>query len=243
MALGILYRNKKVSDLIWSIRALFGQTSEGQKAKYFQKKTAGLIRDYMNGPGMKKLNIGCQGNNLEGWLNTDVWAGPEGVAYLDATKRFPFENESFECVMSEHMIEHIAYEQAVFMLGECHRILKKGGKIRIATPSLDRFISMKEDDPVVQDYFREHVSKTYPHPVPCKRDFLVNYIFYNFYHKFIFGKESLTHLLQVSGFRDIRFYPPGISDDTRLQDVERHQVCLGEAFNNLETLIAEAVKG
>jgi len=238
----ILHSNKKISNLVWAIRGLFGQTLEGEKEKYFKKKTWDMIPRYMAGEGLKKLNIGAQGDALKGWLNTDIWAGSANLAFLDATKTFPIADETFDYVLSEHMIEHITYEKADFMIKECRRILKKGGKIRIATPSLEKFTGFDPANKSVKEYFENHVKQLYGIPVPCENDYIVNYIFYNFYHKFIYGKASITHLLQSNGFGEIGFYKPSESDDPNLQDVERHGLCLGETFNELETMVVEARK-
>lgn len=242
MALGFLHKNKKVSNLIWALRAFWGHSPETLKEEYFKKKTGYMLTDYMHGAGSKRLNIGSQGNYLDGWLNTDVWASPEGVAFLDATKKFPFSDASFDYVYSEHMIEHITYDQADFMVKEAWRILKPGGKIRIATPSLDKFITFSGNEKTVSDYFEKHVRPTYNKPVTCSNDYLLNYIFYNFYHKFIYGKSSITQLLVTNGFTDILFFEPGESNDLNLTGLERHQVCLGTEFNNMETMVVEAVK-
>jgi predicted SAM-dependent methyltransferase len=238
----LLHRNKKISNLVWAVRALFGQTLEGEKEKYFIKKTRHIIDRYMASGGLKKLNIGSQGDNLKGWLNTDIWAGPENVAFLDATKPFPFKDESFDYIFSEHMIEHIRYEQADFMLKECWRILKKGGKIRIATPSLEKFMTFDTATKEVSEYFDQHVKQLYGIPVPCENDYLVNYIFYNFYHKFIYGKASLSHILQSNRFKEVEFHKTSESNDPNLRNVERHDICLGKVFNELETMVAEARK-
>src|SRR5690348_4800131 len=90
---------------------------------------------YLGSARPAKLQVGAGDNVLAGWLNTDRDPTP-GSAYLDATRRFPLPDASFDYVMSEHTIEHLTLEQADSMLAECHRVLKPGGKVRIATPDL-----------------------------------------------------------------------------------------------------------
>ena len=96
------------------------------------------IAEYLNGPGLKKPQLGTSNNVLEGWLNTDIDLYHDPVVYLDATKRFPFDDNTFDYIASEHMIEHVEYEAAQVMLQECFRVLKPGGRVRIATPDPDR---------------------------------------------------------------------------------------------------------
>ena len=83
-----------------------------------------------------KLQIGCGNNALPGWLNTNYPSVSRDIMHLDATRPFPFDNETFDYVFGEHMIEHVPYHDARKMLAECRRVLKPYGKIRISTPDL-----------------------------------------------------------------------------------------------------------
>lgn len=47
----------------------------------------------------------------------------------------PFEDESFDCVISFQVIEHIK-DDAKF-ISEVHRVLKKGGRVIISTPNIE----------------------------------------------------------------------------------------------------------
>ena len=58
----------------------------------------------------------------------DVYTGP-----LDGK----FEDESFDVVNINHVLEHI--EKPGETLSECHRILKKGGLLVVAVPNIDSF--------------------------------------------------------------------------------------------------------
>src|SRR5262249_42487295 len=91
------------------------------------------IRSYLKSHQIAKLQIGASNNILDGWLNTDVFPARSGVVYLDATRRFPFDDETFDYVMAEHVIEHIDYSAGQAMLKECFRILRPGGRVRFAT--------------------------------------------------------------------------------------------------------------
>ena len=100
-----------------------------------------IISDYMKTTTVRKLQLGAGSNNIPGWLNTDIDVGPN-QAYLDATKPFPFSDASIHYIFSEHVIEHLTYEQGLGMLKECRRVLVPGGKMRIVTPNLLKFIRL-----------------------------------------------------------------------------------------------------
>src|SRR5579863_5675247 len=93
------------------------------------------IRNYLRRAGeFTGLQIGAGPHRLAGWLQTDLEPDLRSV-YLDATKRFPFADGTFDYIVAEHVIEHVRYEDALKMLHECYRVLKNGGVIRISTPN------------------------------------------------------------------------------------------------------------
>jgi hypothetical protein len=71
-----------------------------------------------------KLHIGCGDNVLPGWLNADHFPTTQDIMHLDATRLFLFNDETFDYVFSEHMIEHLPYPDGLKMLAEYHRVLK-----------------------------------------------------------------------------------------------------------------------
>jgi predicted SAM-dependent methyltransferase len=79
---------------------------------------------------------------MAGWLNTDIYLNGRSVTYLDVTQRFPFQDNTFAYVTAEHMIEHLAYEDAKTMLSECYWVLQPGGRVRIATPDLEVILGL-----------------------------------------------------------------------------------------------------
>ena len=100
-----------------------------------------IIDNYLSTHPEAKLQLGAGPNNMPGWLNTDIEPAP-GQAYLDATKPFPMPDRTFNYITSEHVFEHLSYENGRRMLQECYRILKPGGRLRIATPDLSKFVSL-----------------------------------------------------------------------------------------------------
>jgi SAM-dependent methyltransferase len=133
------------------------------------------------------------------------------------------------------------------MLKQIHRVLRPGGRLRIATPDMDNFIHFKSGNltPAELDYIRwsngafgdefERASRDNP----CCA---INRMFRAWGHQFIYDRPTLAHVLSCTGFRDVTFYEIGQSDVPELQDLETHGLLMGEDFNRVETMIAEAVK-
>ena len=93
------------------------------------------IARYLANETDHRLNIGCGGNRLPGWLNADRFP-PPGATFLDAEKPLPFDDAVFAAILCEHMIEHVPKSAAIFLLAEMRRILRPGGSVRIVSPTM-----------------------------------------------------------------------------------------------------------
>ena len=61
----------------------------------------------------------------------------KGVVFKKISQgKFPFESNSFDCVISTDVIEHVLDESG--FMEECWRVLKKEGKLIMATPNIYR---------------------------------------------------------------------------------------------------------
>jgi predicted SAM-dependent methyltransferase len=100
---------------------------------------------------LKRLNLGCGLNAPSGWINIDasftarlskwrrVYAAvckimridpvpwPKNIKILDVRKGLPFPENSVQAIFSSHLLEHMSFEDANFVINECYRVLCKGG--------------------------------------------------------------------------------------------------------------------
>ena len=105
--------------------------------------------------GPIKLNIGCGGRPLKGFINIDcdsnVW---EADCLYDITPRqpwhdktfpyigsLPWEDETVDEVIAWHILEHFSYHHADLVVRDWVRVLKPGGRIEVAFPDLDSLTS------------------------------------------------------------------------------------------------------
>lgn len=142
-----------------------------------------------------KLHFGCGEKIHKGWINIDGYM-LKGVDYvMDLKCRLPLADYSTCFIFTEHVLEHFGYADGLFILSEFYRILKIGGVVRIIVPDLDKYCAayMKNDC----DWF--HVIK---HESECKV-FVLNDIFLNHCHKFIYNYDVLEDTLRKAGFKNI----------------------------------------
>jgi predicted SAM-dependent methyltransferase len=213
---------------------------------YWKYKSKKSIEQYVRQSKVRKIQIGAGNSQTEDWLMTDVdrrknWS----TVYLDACQPFPIPGGCFDYVFSEHMIEHIPYSGALKMLQECHRILKPGGTIRIATPDLDVLLALKRApaNSLQAEYISWIAQYHMPYAAPATATHVINNAFRSWGHTFLFDEECLDLALRSAGFDRVKRMPVGISDDLHLRNIEMHGKTTGnEAMNAFETMVLEARK-
>ena len=225
------------------MRAVAHKLSERLQRTARLARRNNLIEVYLRTHSIRKLQLGTGSNVLEGWLNTDIhdFRGKNEIVFLDARRRFPLPDNSFDVVFSEHMIEHMTYTEGRRCLLECRRVLRPGGRIRIATPSLDRLIRLydRELTDLQRQYIRWSID-TFVEPADAYfPGFVLNNFFRDWGHQFIYDEQTLRHALETAGFVDVEELPIGQSGDPRLVGLERHMRSAAE-FNELETIVLEA---
>lgn len=196
-----------------------------------------------------KLHIGCGPFTLEGWLNTDIGGYRPEIRYLDAGRHYPFPDDSFEYIYSEHLFEHLELPQAATLLEECFRVLKPGGRMRLAMPDFHFLMELyrhPDEEPnrryLAWSYrlfgekkWGEVAEEDYPVHV-------INNFFHLWGHRFIHTPEHLTRMAERAGFEQFCRYPVGASDTPVFRNIERHRDSIPEWANELETFVVEMEK-
>ena len=201
------------------------------------------MKDYIG------LNLGCGPNILEGWLNTDIEPIDDRVVYLDAGKPFPFEDETFDFIFSEHMFEHLTYKEGKNMLSECYRVLRRDGVLRLSLPTLDNLIELYEhrhnkDAINYVEWSLQTFDKSgcIDDQIGFNTCFVINNFFHLWGHKMIYDRDVIYEMLRREGFREVFRENNNISHFNVLIGVNGHAKQIGELFNDIETTTFEAQK-
>lgn len=200
--------------------------------------------------GCAKLHLGCGPFVMEGWLNVDIRCEEPGIRYLDAGKPYPFPDHSFDYIYSEHLFEHLPVDAQSMMLQECCRILKPGGRIRLAMPNLHFLMDLYQSPE--KECNRRYLAWSYELfgtkeglPEVTEKDYpihVINNFFHLWGHQFIHTPESLEHLAEGIGFQNIQRCEIGHSDIPALQGLEKHGEFIPAWANELETFVVEMEK-
>lgn len=202
------------------------------------------VAAYLDAHSVRKLQLGSGSTVLDGWLNTDRDPGRSETVYLDVTHRFPLPDHSFDYIFSEHQIEHLPYDTGLRMLRECRRVLRPGGRIRIATPDLRVIAGLITPTlDAEQSRYVDWIIETFVPDAPVSLPaFVVNNAFRNWGHRFIYDEATLADALARCGFSDVCRFAMGESGDGVLSGIEAHGASHGNAeMTRFETMVLEAV--
>lgn len=153
----------------------------------------------------KKLHLGCGGILKKGFINIDRRSPAQ--LRLDLRKKLPFKSNSVDYIYSEHFFEHLDYIDgtAIKCLQDYLRVLKKGGKIRIVIPDMEK--SFKAYVNRDYDYFKMLDLEDYI-PQSKKYGSIIDFINWGVYqrgeHKYNYDFEKISLLLKSVGFKNIR---------------------------------------
>lgn len=138
---------------------------------------------------MIKLNLGCGGDYIQGFVNVDLYSDKADQKY-DISK-LPYETNSVDEIRAYHVIEHFDFLHAHDVLKEWNRVLKIGGKFKLETPdfleSCKEFVNSNQDG-------RWHL---YGH------FFSTAWINPGLIHKFLYTEYELKNSMTKAGFKNI----------------------------------------
>ena len=185
----------------------------------------------------------------EPWITSDLNPQSGAKMVIDVTKPLPFDNDTVDYCYSEHMIEHITYDEGLFMLKECYRILKPGGVCRVVTPFIGflmDLVSWKKDSSFVQSYLRwaAFAFGLNPNNTETIRARVFNNFVRAWGHQFIYDKATMEDSMLRAGFDlgNLAWPTPiGFSNHTMLNGLETVNR-LPAGFLEFESMIVEGIK-
>lgn len=153
-----------------------------------------------------KLHIGCGKKYLPGYRHLDV-IDYDHVDYVcDARKLKMIESGSVSEIYACHILEHVERSEVLDVLMEWHRVLRRGGLLRLAVPDFEA---------VVQEYVENKDLQRFQGLLYGGQTYD-----YNFHHV-AFDFQSLKGVLEQAGFGEVErydwreFLPEGYDDYSR----------------------------
>ena len=187
---------------------------------------------------MIKLNLGCGGNLLDGYLNIGFEDGrPDSEIYLnhDLSKSIPAKDDSVDVIYNCHFLEHLAYTDAIQFLRNSFLAMKEGAIMRILVPDLELWCMkyLQNDRAFLDDYRNAYL---HPELYPTDASIFMGML-HNHGHKMGWDYETLAHWLKWAGFKNIRktkYRESKLPDIDKLEPVNHGR--------ELESLCVECIK-
>jgi predicted SAM-dependent methyltransferase len=162
-----------------------------------------------------RLHWGCGGNTPEGWINSDIKAGPGVDLCCDILDGIPLEDNTIDYISSQHALQDLKIYDQVKALTELHRVLKPGGVLRVSLPDLDLAIDAYRNQK--SQYFVVYDWKT------ISGNFITQLLWYN-HTQTLFTYDFAEELFCKAGFKRVQrvayrltasLYPEIIQLDSR----------------------------
>ncbi len=158
---------------------------------------------------------------------------------LDISQTLPFADGSVHWVYAEHLIEHVPLPTAVFWLTEVRRVLAPGGRLRLTTPDLRKYVEgyLSGDKFFARHRRRVGLGIGVAPPMPARNAFMFNQIFYLYGHKWLYDLAELQHVLAEAGFD-----PAAVEVCGYRSGADPAVADLDQMFRNDETIYLEVVR-
>ena len=138
-----------------------------------------------------KIHLGCGKRYIPGYIHIDAVPFPH-VQHVSVIDNLPFINdESVDVIYNCHVLEHFQKNKVHTVLKEWHRILKKGGILRIAVPDFEALSNL---------YQKTGDLSLVIGSLYGRQDYLYNF------HYMVFDFKTLSKVLKDVGFTNIERY-------------------------------------
>lgn len=173
----------------------------------------------------RMLHLGNGGIMLPLWENHDK--------DVDLRCPLPYEKDSIDFVFLEHVFEHLKTREAWLFVVECHRVLKKGGVIRLTIPSIVKIKKL-----ITPEYSESAKNKSWGDG--SLNSVIKNQIFM-WDHQSLWTPDLVITVLSVNGFTayEERLY---VSKFKELCNLESRWKYTGKKYNDLESFSVEGIK-
>lgn len=177
--------------------------------------------NFDNSPTLRIQKMPVLGNLLKGQLNTNF---PSNVKYGDIIKGLPVEENSCSGLYCSHTLEHLSLKDFRIAIKNSFKILKKGGIFRCIVPDLEfaarTYISELEKGNTLANLSFFDITLLGLKERPQGMKGLLNTLFGNSKHLWMWDNKSLSEELKIAGFSQIRICSFNDSEDEMFKHIE-----------------------
>lgn len=212
----------------------------------YTKGNGDRLREDIAKRGVTQLHVGCGLVFLKGWLNIlyepkqeyGRIKGADGALVLNYNllKKWPVDDNAVRFIAGSHFIEHLDLNCGIQFLKESFRVMKPGGVIRLSCPDLETYAKNYVEknagffeNKLIREWCAFSRAET-PGEILAAKAYDSGGA-----HKWFYDFDSLVHILEVAGFKDIKRC-------ARLEGEVPELDALELPEREIETVYVEAVK-
>ena len=145
------------------------------------------------------VNLGSGHWKIDGWVNIDLDLHSRPDVCANLATGLPLRDACVDFMLTEDFIDQLNLQQAARFLGECHRILKPGGVIRVLTPDVEQLARLYLHEPeTLKALWQNHVGVPLRYGTAAE---ILNVGMRFAGHTFLYDAETFTRLASDAGFR------------------------------------------
>jgi predicted SAM-dependent methyltransferase len=190
-----------------------------------------------NGP--VRVSLGSGPLVDRGWIGLDLIRYTSTLR-VDVRRGLPFDTESVDVILAEHVLEHLLLDELSPLLHECRRALKPGGVLRIVCPDGELIgkLIMDECNDRIRAYLAFEQTLHDFEANELLRLRAINRLSHQWGdHRSILTGSGVQSLLMEAGFQDITILPAGLT--RHLGDVpDMHLRALPQSVHEIVTVEA-----
>lgn len=185
----------------WHETALSLRTIKGKCTRY-------LFRPRLPA-GEVNLHLGCGAIQHPRFINIDGMPGGHIHFIRDIDNLSIFKTGSVDLIYASHCLEHFSHLALPAVIAEWHRVLKKGGTLRLSVPDFDLLL----------DIYRANgdAIESVVGILMGGQDYRYNF------HMSLFNRDYLQKLLDAAGFARVEPWQPGSCELTTFDDWSNRQ--------------------
>ncbi|MBE9139843.1 hypothetical protein IQ254_22040 [Nodosilinea sp. LEGE 07088] len=166
------------------------------------------------GNEIQKVNYGCGGNFIDGWLNVDLYdmsnSTPSNYRSLNLLDKHPFADDTLRFGFSEDLLEHLNQADSILFLSEVYRTLASGGVLRLSFPGLEGVLNRHYTPPTV---------------ARIRHGELEAYAFWDHIH--FYARGELEVVAKHLGFSKVEYSDYGVSQYLELSNLDTREGQIG----------------
>tara|TARA_Y100000310_G_scaffold34476_1_gene32655 strand:+ start:10065 stop:10643 length:579 start_codon:yes stop_codon:yes gene_type:complete len=190
-----------------------------------------------------KINLGCGRSPIDGWINVDNTKKEKTLNDFPQIKRmdvteipWEYEDNIFDYIFTEHMMEHVDENKVLGVLKECYRTLKIGGAMRLLIPDKVFYQQLTDDHVFVKNY----AQRIFKRPFQRGDGNRIKHRGINQQgHVWMPTTQELDRKMAEAGFKDTSFCEYNVSNHTELSGLDTQNY---PGIREYETICIEGIK-